>query len=90
LVKERNWLSHDFFRIYSRERLSEHKGVAQEAVQLLDRLAQNFKDASMRLLALRTRITPAMDSEEKMLLLWATHGPTPSSDAGRPAHGANG
>jgi hypothetical protein len=65
LVKERNWLAHDFFHTYSVQRLSD-EGKAQEAVHRLDQLAQDFKDASTGLLALRTCATPGFDGEEKV------------------------
>jgi hypothetical protein len=76
LVTERNWLAHDFFVTYSFDRRKD-EGTAQEALQRLDRLAQDFKDASIGLVALRTRITPGLDSDEKIRMLWAKHGPTP-------------
>jgi hypothetical protein len=77
LVEKRNWLAHNFFHVYSNQRLRS-EGRSQEAVHRLERLAQDFKEASMGLLALRTRITPGLDSEEKIEMLWATHGSTPS------------
>jgi hypothetical protein len=79
LVDQRNWLAHDFFFEYSMDRLRE-EAMAREAVHRLDSLAQDFKDASMGLLVLRTRITPGFDTEEKMRMLWAQYGPKRPTD----------
>jgi hypothetical protein len=79
LVKERNWLAHDFFFYYSDQRLKDERMAQEAATQRLDRMAQDFRDASTGLRALRTRITPGFDTEEKILMLWANHGP-PSTE----------
>lgn len=71
MVTERNWLADDFFQTYSFQRLKD-EGTTQEAVHRLERLAQDFRDASIGLLFLRSRITRGWDSEEKIRMLGET------------------
>ena len=75
LVESRNWLAHDFFRgYYSIERLSHGERVAHDALGRLDLLSQEFQNASHGLLALRTRITRPLDTDDKIQRLWVGHG----------------